>query len=134
MEKNNGTVSHFTGVIRIVAFVIIIAVVAFFGIRWIRGRQDTNRANQAISSQQNAQQDTEGQDGDDGEEAPSSSESTTNEGEDNNQDTAVTTEIPRVGAGSTFAGLASASVLAYAAVSYGISVRKLKDHTRPHSL
>lgn len=137
MENNRGTVSHFTVIIRVIAFVVLIAILAFFAIRWVRARQDTNRANQAVTSQNEAASQEDGEEAEDTEEKGNQSErsSGATQEEDSHQDqspqdianTGVSTEeIPQVGMEDTLAMVLVVSGLAYATALYSASRKRLK--------
>lgn len=126
MENNRGAVTHFTGIIRIVAFVVLIAIMAFFAIRWIRSSQRVDDGKQGASSQERAGNTDSGVTTDGGGEGIVSeperdTEDTTTQTEEQQTNTAVTSEIPQVGAEDVLLSTITLSILAYAVVRYARS-------------
>lgn len=53
MEDKRRVFTHFTGIIRLIAFIALVSIVAFFAVRWIQSRADSRRAQEAIRTAQN---------------------------------------------------------------------------------
>lgn len=133
MENNRGTTSHFIGIIRIVALIILIAIIAFFIIRWARARQDTNQSRQADTSKQaNRSDDDSRESGASNQERRSSASSENESPQDSRQvvvggSTADT--IPQVGPQSIVMTMLSIITFAYVFARYADSRRTLR-HTQ----
>ena len=53
MEEKRGIFTYFTGIARLILFIILLAIITFFVVRWIRARQDTKVAQRAAQGQTN---------------------------------------------------------------------------------
>ena len=51
MEEKRGLLTYFTGIARLIVFIVLLAIITFFVVRWIRARQDTRVAQQAAQGQ-----------------------------------------------------------------------------------
>lgn len=58
-EKKAGVFSHFSSVLRFVAFLLLIAVVTFFVVRWVQNRQDVKEAQKAAGTSQRKNSDSD---------------------------------------------------------------------------
>lgn len=135
MENSKGTVSHFTGIIRMVAFVVLIAIIAFFAIRWIRAGQEVGRSQQDVSSEEQAVEGEESEATEESEEErviagveDSNPVGTEEEREGSQTAPSVTSEIPQVGAENALPLVFSISGLVYVAARYRASRSQLQRY------
>lgn len=58
MEENRARFGHFSGIFRLIVFIILFIIIIFFVIRWVAGRRAENTARQAaLTSQEKAKSD-----------------------------------------------------------------------------
>lgn len=56
MEEKRGTLSHFSGVIRLIAFIVLVIIVLFFIFRWAANRRAEQRAEEAVKTAVNQEE------------------------------------------------------------------------------
>jgi cytoskeletal protein RodZ len=54
MEEKRGILSHFSGIIRLIAFIVLLVILLFFVFRWVANRRAENRAEQAVKTAVNS--------------------------------------------------------------------------------
>lgn len=133
MENNRAAASHFTGIIRTVAFIVLIAIIAFFVIRWVRANQEVGQDNQETETvaQEAAEEEAneapieeiENSTDSDGEETEGPVHSGTTEEDEETSSISealpgTTTEIPQVGAEGVLLSAITVGGLAYAIMMY----------------
>ena len=50
MEEKRSVLSHFSGIIRLIAFIVLVLIVLFFVFRWVSNKRAENRAEQAVKT------------------------------------------------------------------------------------
>ena len=50
MEERRGTLTHFSRIIRLIAFIILVLIILFFIFRWVASRRAEQRAEQAAKT------------------------------------------------------------------------------------
>lgn len=59
MEEKRGVLSHVSGIIRFVVFILVIILLAFFVVRWARDRQTDNSSTETNTTSQNSETESE---------------------------------------------------------------------------
>ncbi len=88
MEEKRGTISHFSGIIRLIAFIVLVVILLFFVFRWAANRRAENRAEEAVKTAVNHE-----------DEEDQSTDATKKEDEQNKQNTEETQGIVEVPGG-----------------------------------
>jgi|GEM_PF-6666738 len=91
MEEKRGLLTYFTGIARLILFIILLAIITFFVVRWVRARQDTKAAQQAAQGQ-NTQKDVTTKTG--AEKPPTNSQTQPNSEKPATNHSAPSVEVP----------------------------------------
>lgn len=91
MEEKRGTLSHFSGIIRLIAFILLVVIILFFVFRWASNRRAEQRAEEAVKTAVTQEEKPEEANT---EEAPTEVESSTDEAKPAESGTAGVVEVP----------------------------------------